>query len=222
MPPSPARPSRSSAPSGAAGSLVWFRRDLRDVDHAALARALSAGGPVYCAFVFDREILDALRSPDDRRVEFIHASVVELDARLRARGGGLHRATRACPRRDPVARARARRRHGVRQPRLRAGRARARRRGRGSAGANGIAFAREGPGDLRARRGGLEGRHAVLGVHALQAGVAREARARAASRRIRPTCGDGALARAPRRRSTPAFRRSTRWASGRPTSRRWA
>ena len=88
MPPNPARPVRT-APTGAGGSLVWFRRDLRDVDHAALSRALSAGGPVHCAFVFDREILDALRSPEDRRVEFIHGSVRELDERLRARGGGL-------------------------------------------------------------------------------------------------------------------------------------
>jgi len=68
---------------------VWFRRDLRDVDHAALARALEDGGPVFCAFVFDREILDALPSPDDRRVEFIADSLRELDERLRARGGGL-------------------------------------------------------------------------------------------------------------------------------------
>ena len=72
-----------------AGSLVWFRRDLRDADHAALAAALSEGGPVYAAFVFDRDILDALPSPSDRRVEFIHRSVADLDARLRARGGGL-------------------------------------------------------------------------------------------------------------------------------------
>lgn len=72
-----------------AGALVWFRRDLRDRDHAALAAALAAGGPVYCAFVFDREILDALPSPADRRVDFIHGSVTALDAALRARGGGL-------------------------------------------------------------------------------------------------------------------------------------
>ena len=72
-----------------AGSLVWFRRDLRDADHAALAAALADGGPVYAAFVFDRAILDALPSRDDRRVAFIHRSVVDLDARLRARGGGL-------------------------------------------------------------------------------------------------------------------------------------
>ncbi|HEX5802636.1 MAG TPA: deoxyribodipyrimidine photo-lyase [Azospira sp.] len=70
-------------------SLVWFRRDLRDTDHAALAAALAAGGPVYCAFVFDSGILDALPTRADRRVAFIHASLVELDAALRARGGGL-------------------------------------------------------------------------------------------------------------------------------------
>ena len=82
-------PPRRPRPAPPRGALVWFRRDLRDHDHAALARALADGGPVYAAFVFDREILDALRSTADRRVEFIHASVAELDARLRARGGGL-------------------------------------------------------------------------------------------------------------------------------------
>jgi deoxyribodipyrimidine photo-lyase len=39
--------------------------------------------------VFDREILDRLPSRADRRVEFIHASVMELAARLRASGGDL-------------------------------------------------------------------------------------------------------------------------------------
>jgi deoxyribodipyrimidine photo-lyase len=71
------------------GALVWFRRDLRDFDHAALAAALADGAPVYALFVFDREILDALASRDDRRVDFIRRSVTELDASLRASGGGL-------------------------------------------------------------------------------------------------------------------------------------
>jgi deoxyribodipyrimidine photo-lyase len=70
-------------------ALVWFRRDLRDHDHAALAAALSSSEAVYCAFIFDRDILDTLPSPHDRRVHFIHASLLELDAALRARGGGL-------------------------------------------------------------------------------------------------------------------------------------
>lgn len=69
--------------------LVWFRRDLRDHDHAALAAALASGRPVHCAFVFDRDILDALPSRVDRRVEFILGSLQQLDAALRRRGGGL-------------------------------------------------------------------------------------------------------------------------------------
>lgn len=70
-------------------ALVWFRRDLRDYDHAALYHALKRAREVCCVFVFDREILDALRDPADRRVEFIRESVVELQAALAERGGGL-------------------------------------------------------------------------------------------------------------------------------------
>jgi deoxyribodipyrimidine photo-lyase len=70
-------------------ALVWFRRDLRDYDHAALYHALKSHPQVYCAFCFDTEILDALPSRSDRRVEFIWHSVRELDAALRGRGGGL-------------------------------------------------------------------------------------------------------------------------------------
>lgn len=70
-------------------SLVWFRRDLRDYDHAALGAALKASEQVFCAFVFDREILDALPSRRDRRVHFIRDSLVELDQVLARRGGGL-------------------------------------------------------------------------------------------------------------------------------------
>jgi deoxyribodipyrimidine photo-lyase len=66
-----------------ATALVWFRRDLRSVDHAALYHALKAARQVWCAFVFDREILDPLPRTD-RRVEFIHDSVLALDADLRA------------------------------------------------------------------------------------------------------------------------------------------
>lgn len=70
-------------------ALVWFRRDLRDHDHAALSAALASARQVWCVFIFDRDILDALPSRRDRRVEFILESLRELDAALRARGGGL-------------------------------------------------------------------------------------------------------------------------------------
>lgn len=69
--------------------LVWFRRDLRDMDHVALSEALRRGRCVFCVFVFDRTMLDALPSRSDRRVDFIHQSLLELDAALRQRGGAL-------------------------------------------------------------------------------------------------------------------------------------
>lgn len=67
----------------APSALVWLRRDLRCDDHAALYHALRRFERVYCAFVFDTDILDALPSRQDRRVEFIHASVLELHQGLR-------------------------------------------------------------------------------------------------------------------------------------------
>ena len=70
-------------------ALVWFRRDLRDFDHAALYHALKAHTQVYCAFVFDTDILDALADRADRRVEFIWESVRELQQALRSQGGDL-------------------------------------------------------------------------------------------------------------------------------------
>lgn len=65
--------------------LMWFRRDLRAEDNAALHHALKQCRQLWCVFVFDTDILDPLPRAD-RRVEFIHASVLELDTRLRALG----------------------------------------------------------------------------------------------------------------------------------------
>jgi deoxyribodipyrimidine photo-lyase len=63
-------------------SLVWFRRDLRDYDHAALSHALKESEHVFCIFIFDKEILNALKSKEDRRVEFIWESIKELKESL--------------------------------------------------------------------------------------------------------------------------------------------
>ena len=62
--------------------LMWFRRDLRTDDNAALYHALKRCKTVHCVFVFDKEILDSLPK-SDRRVEFIRESLVELDASIR-------------------------------------------------------------------------------------------------------------------------------------------
>jgi deoxyribodipyrimidine photo-lyase len=87
--------------------LMWFRRDLRASDNAALHHALRHCRRVWCVFVFDRDILEPLPRAD-RRVEFIRESLVGLDASLRALGAAhghadtglivLHEAaTRAIP-----------------------------------------------------------------------------------------------------------------------------
>jgi deoxyribodipyrimidine photo-lyase len=76
-------------------ALVWFRRDLRTMDHAALHHALRSARQVWCVFVFDHDILDPLPACD-RRVAFIHASVSDLHEQLTrlsatqgVEGGGL-------------------------------------------------------------------------------------------------------------------------------------
>jgi deoxyribodipyrimidine photo-lyase len=66
--------------------LMWFRRDLRLVDNAALVMALKACRQLHCVFIFDQAILDALPR-SDRRVEFIRESLVELDEALRQLSG---------------------------------------------------------------------------------------------------------------------------------------
>ncbi len=71
-------------------SLCWFRRDLRLEDQTALSLALEQSEQVYCAFIFDTDILDALAGKQDRRVEFIWHCVDELRVKLEQLGGGLH------------------------------------------------------------------------------------------------------------------------------------
>jgi len=73
-------------------ALMWFRRDLRLADNAALHHCLKSARRVYAAFVFDCAILDELLAEGlttDRRVDFIHRSLHELDDLLRANGGAL-------------------------------------------------------------------------------------------------------------------------------------
>ncbi len=65
---------------------VWFRRDLRLEDHAALYHALRSGLPVIPVFIFDRSILDRLEDRYDRRVEFIHHALSAMQEKCRAVG----------------------------------------------------------------------------------------------------------------------------------------
>ena len=64
----------------------WFRRDLRFEDNHGLYRALSENDEVLPVFVFDPVILENLSDKKDRRVEFIHQRLDELDSKLRSMG----------------------------------------------------------------------------------------------------------------------------------------
>jgi deoxyribodipyrimidine photo-lyase len=71
-------------------ALVWFRRDLRLTDHAALSQALATARRVHGVFVFDTDILDTLSDRRDRRVEFIWEAVAALKTELERHGSSLH------------------------------------------------------------------------------------------------------------------------------------
>ncbi len=69
--------------------VFWFRRDLRLNDNAGLYRALKAGTPVLPIFIFDKNILGKLQNKQDKRVEFIHTAITNLDVELQKLGSSL-------------------------------------------------------------------------------------------------------------------------------------
>ena len=70
-------------------SIFWFRRDLRLHDNAGLYHALKSENPVLPVFIFDKNILDKLEDKKDRRVEFIHNAVSEMQDELLKFGSSL-------------------------------------------------------------------------------------------------------------------------------------
>jgi deoxyribodipyrimidine photo-lyase len=62
--------------------VFWFRRDLRLTDNAGLYHALKNGLPVLPVFVFDTNILGKLENKKDRRVDFIHQALENLQQEL--------------------------------------------------------------------------------------------------------------------------------------------
>lgn len=70
-------------------SIFWFRRDLRLEDNHGLFQALQSGLPVVPIFIFDQSILDKLPNKADRRVAFIHHSLMAIQEQLVAMGSSL-------------------------------------------------------------------------------------------------------------------------------------
>lgn len=70
--------------------ICWFRRDLRLHDQAALYHALRSGHPVVPVFIFDTNILDDLEDRADRRLQFIHDTLANIQEQLEQMGSTLH------------------------------------------------------------------------------------------------------------------------------------
>ena len=62
-------------------NIFWFRRDLRLYDNHGLSKATLENLKVIPIFIFDTSITDKLPS-DDRRVNFIYDSLVNIDSEL--------------------------------------------------------------------------------------------------------------------------------------------
>jgi deoxyribodipyrimidine photo-lyase len=69
-------------------AIVWFRRDLRLTDQAALAAAVASGAPVLPVFVLDDGKAGAWKAGGAARW-WLHHSLTQLHAALRHHGTGL-------------------------------------------------------------------------------------------------------------------------------------
>lgn len=63
-------------------NIFWFRRDLRLEDNIGLFHALNQETPVLPLFIFDTNILDDLNDKYDRRVDYIHQSLENINTKL--------------------------------------------------------------------------------------------------------------------------------------------
>src|SRR3954471_5235540 len=70
-------------------SIFWFRRDLRLDDNHGLCYALKDNAAVLPVFIFDTNILQKLENKSDRRVDFIHQVIENLNKTLQIHGSSL-------------------------------------------------------------------------------------------------------------------------------------
>ena len=73
--------------------IFWFRRDLRLEDNVGLYHALyqakQKGYKVLPLFIFDKTILDKLEDKNDRRVDFIHRTIMNMQSELVEKGKSI-------------------------------------------------------------------------------------------------------------------------------------
>ncbi len=64
-------------------NICWLRRDLRLSDNAALYHALQGPFSVLLLFIFDKNILENLNNKSDKRVAFIHETLLDINDAIR-------------------------------------------------------------------------------------------------------------------------------------------
>ena len=69
--------------------LVWFKKDLRTIDHRPLFEAAKCG-PCLCLYIYEPDIIGSDEF-DTSHLEFINQSLEDLDNSLQAIGGKLIR-----------------------------------------------------------------------------------------------------------------------------------
>ncbi|WP_222435619.1 cryptochrome/photolyase family protein [Fluviispira vulneris] len=67
-------------------SIVWLRRDLRLEDNIALSKACEMSENVIPLFIFDSNILSKLKNKEDRRVQYIYETLLQLRDELNKNG----------------------------------------------------------------------------------------------------------------------------------------
>ncbi len=70
-------------------AIFWFRRDLRLNDNAGLYEALRNSNSVLPLFIFDSEILEKLPDIEDKRVVFIHKTILSLQNSITKMGSSM-------------------------------------------------------------------------------------------------------------------------------------
>ncbi len=70
-------------------SIFWFRRDLRLEDNVGLSRALNSSFPVLPIFIFDTYLLEKLENKKDRRVDYFHQALQQMNQQLKQKNGKI-------------------------------------------------------------------------------------------------------------------------------------
>mgnify|MGYP000853297782 CR=1 FL=1 len=65
-------------------AIFWLRRDLRLEDNVGLYQATKSEFPVLPIFIFDATILNQLEDKKDRRVDYIHQALSEINHQLKS------------------------------------------------------------------------------------------------------------------------------------------